>query len=509
MGGLARAFRRVCLALALVALVGAACDGEPSSPRESAPQREREWPTQEWPRAAPESQGFDSAKLIEALEEARDTGDLHSLFVARNGYELIEAYAYPYDGSTYHDLASVTKSVLTTLIGIAATQGKLDLDASVVSFFPDRTIAAREHKEQITVRHLASMTSGLDCTSRAGEITLQQMRASPDWVQFVLDLDVIAEPGTRFSYCSPGMHLLSSILQQATGMSALEFARVNLFEPLGIREAYWSADPQGVSFGWGDLALHPRDAAKLGFLFLHDGEWDGRQIVSREWVAEATSARIVGTDHYEDYGYGWWVAPQDAETSYFRADGNGGQRILVVPSWDLVVVTTGGGFEPDFEAIVSAATDGFNELPADPAGAADLEALTAELSRGPEPEPVPPLPARATGVSGRTYTLEDNEYGIRSIRLDFDDPAEAILRLDVASEGTPRVDRVGLDGVFRPSLEGRPVVARGYWEDLRTFNVECDEGPGISTYEIRVTFDGRLLRLEVLGLTVRGRAAGG
>jgi CubicO group peptidase (beta-lactamase class C family) len=501
------AFRRLSLAVSLVVLVVAACDSEPSAPRRSPEPSPRDWPTEAWPRATPESEGFDSSELMAALEEAGDTGVFHSLLVVRHGSVVVDAYSYPYDSSTYHDLASVTKSVLTTLLGIAATQGTLDLDASIVSFFPDRTIADREHKEPITVRHLASMTSGLDCSSGAGEITLQQMRASPDWVQFVLDLDVIAEPGTRFSYCSPGMHLLSSILQQATGMSAREFARVNLFEPLGIRDAYWSADPQGVTFGWGDLALHPHDAAKIGFLFLNDGEWDGRQIVSRGWVGEATSARIVGTDHYEDYGYGWWVAPQDAETSYFRADGNGGQRILIVPAVDLVVVTTGGGFEPDFEAILGTATGGGDPLPPDPVGAADLEAFAVELSRGPGPEAAPAPPARAAEISGRTYSLEENEFGIRSIRLDLDDPAEAILRLDVASEPIPRVDRVGLDGTFRPSIEGRPVVARGYWDDPRTFIVECDEGPGLSTYELRLIFDGRRLRLEAAGATIRGSAS--
>jgi hypothetical protein len=100
--------------------------------------------------------------------------------------------------------------------------------------------------------------------------------------------------------------------------------------------------------------------------------------------------------------------------------------------------------------------------------------------------------------------FEANEYGLRSLRLDFDDPAEAIFRLDLASEPSPRVDRVGLDGVFRPSLEGRPIVARGYWDDPRTFVVEVDEGRGVHSYDIELRFDGPLLRLEVLGVTVMG-----
>jgi CubicO group peptidase (beta-lactamase class C family) len=130
---------------------------------------------------------------------------------------VTDATFYPYDGQTVHNVASVTKSLMTTLIGIAADQGKLDLDDTMVSFFPDRSIANLDpRKEDITVRHLASMSSGLDCTNEADELTLKEMVASPNYVQFVLDREVTWEPGKQFVYCSPAIHLLSPILQQAT-----------------------------------------------------------------------------------------------------------------------------------------------------------------------------------------------------------------------------------------------------------------------------------------------------
>jgi len=106
------------------------------------------------------------------------------------------------------------------------------------------------------------------------------MWTAADWVQFVLDRPVRWVPGTRFVYCSPGTHLLSAILQQATGMTALQFAREYLFTPLGIRDVIWPADPQGVTRGWGDIRLHPHDMAKIGFLWRNRGVWDGRQVVS-------------------------------------------------------------------------------------------------------------------------------------------------------------------------------------------------------------------------------------
>jgi CubicO group peptidase (beta-lactamase class C family) len=291
------------------------------------------WPTQGWRSSTPEEQGFDSAKLAEGLLAIHEQDiSIHSLMLIRNGSVFLDAYFYPYDGSTYHDLASVTKSVMTSLIGIAATQGKLNLDAPMVSFFPNRTIANRDaRKERITVRHLASMSSGLDCTEADNERTLREMWASQDWVQFALDRPVAWEPGTHWVYCGPAIHLLSAILQQATEMSALEYARENLFKPLGIQDADWPADPQGYNRGWGDLALHPRDAAKLGYLWFNQGNWDGKQIVSREWATKSTMGYFSGTGRDEDYGYGWWVSPAGADLNYYMAAGRAGQRVQVIP----------------------------------------------------------------------------------------------------------------------------------------------------------------------------------
>lgn len=218
------------------------------------------WPTQGWRNSTPEEQGIDSAKLAEALLTIREQNiNIHSLMLIRNGLVVTDATFYPYDGKDGHDVASVTKSLMTTLIAMAADQGKLQLDQPMLSFFPNRAIANRDaRKERITVRHLANMASGLDCTKERDEATLKEMWTTDDWVQFVLDRQVKWEPGTQFVYCSPGSHLLSAILQQATGMTALEFARQNLFEPLGIRDVIWPADPQGVTRGWGDIRLLTR-----------------------------------------------------------------------------------------------------------------------------------------------------------------------------------------------------------------------------------------------------------
>lgn len=457
-----------------------------------------------WQVSTPEEQGFDSARAAEGLLAIKENGtSIHSLMVVRNDKVILDAYFYPYDGSIYHDLASVTKSVMTTLIGIAADQGKLSLDDSMLSFFPDREIANRdERKEKITVGHLASMSSGLEC-DRIDEITMLEMRDSQDWVQFALDRRIVREPGTDFAYCGLNMHLLSAILQEATGMSALEFAQQNLFGPLGITNVYWPADPQGVTHGWGDLSLRPPDMAKLGSLFLHQGEWNGKQIVSRDWVESALQARMQGTGKIEDYGYGWWIG-QPSNEPEFLATGNGGQKIKVYPNLDLIVVTTGGGFEyseiqPYFLAAMS---DMEKPLPANPAGVVSLDAALNAIAEGPQPEPIPPLPATASAISGHAFIFEPNRIGLQSIRLDFDEPqgAEAIFQLELANEPGPRVVGVGLDGVYRSSHSGRPIIARGHWSDAQTFVIDYNEGPGFAAYTFRLQFEGDKLVFEVPGL---------
>jgi len=462
------------------------------------------WPTEGWRTTTPESQGFDSAKLAEGLRAIRQDGThIHSLLAIRRGSVFLDAYFYPYDGSTYHDLASVTKSLMTTLIGIAADQGKLELDQPMLSFFPDRVIANRdERKERITVADLASMSSGLECSEANGEETSRAMFASADWVQFTLDLPVAWEPGTHFVYCSPGMHLLSAILQQATGMTALEFARANLFEPLGIHESAWPSDPQGHNLGSGDVLLRPLDAAKLGFLWLHQGQWDGRQIVSRDWVTASTERLMTeAAGRPEDYGYGWWISDPEESFPFFQAAGVGGQLIKVLPELDLLFVTTGGGFEIDEidPYLIAAIGDLENPLPENPAGVAELEAALVEISQPSAASPVASLPDMAQTVSGRTYEFEADQAPVEWVRLEFGDPKEASLEIGVAGEDAARRIAVGLDGIYRmaPDENGLSSGGRGYWADDHTFVAEYNRIANLDHYTLTMTFEGDGVQLEV------------
>jgi CubicO group peptidase (beta-lactamase class C family) len=499
------------LILLISTLVLQACSPESSV----APPAPGYWPTHGWQENTPEENGFDSAKLAEGLEAIRDKGvNIHSLTIIRNDDVILDAYFYPYAGRTGHEVASVTKSVLTTLIGIAADQGKLRLDDKMVTFFPDRKIANRSFlKNQITVRQLAGMASGLDCTSTNDEQTLTEMGNAPDWVQFTLDLRMKHIPGTYFEYCSPGMHVLSAILQEATGMTTSEFARINLFEPLGITDFIWESDPQGYTDGWAGLYLHPRDLAKIGYLMLHQGQWDGRQIVSSQWVEEATKLQKK-TGRGDNYGYGWWVPPP-TQFIEFAAEGRGGQYIRVLPQLNMVIVTTGGGFEWNdiTPFLVPALVDPAEPITANPGGIEQLETTLKAMLQPPTPQAIPPLPETAHNISGKTYSFDYSPLDIKTMRFEFNKPDAAELHATFYNQ--PETDLIiPLDGIYRmyPIGEhGLPMGLRGRWIDSKTFLFEYDAIANHDAYALEIHFAGDLAvikakeRTHTAVLTLEGK----
>ncbi len=441
------------------------------------------WPTSGWRISTPEEQGFDSVKLAEGLQALKDEHvPIDSLLIIRNGYVVLDAYFQPYDGTFAHDLASVTKSFTTTLVGIALGQGKLTLDQPMVSFFPGRAIANLDPRKQaMTVLHLASMSNGFESGClRGDEPTLNAMRSQPDWIQAALDRKVTADPGLAFCYDSPGMHILSAILQERTGMTESEFARRFLFEPLGIHDVTWKADPQGYTHGWGDLHLKPLDAAKLGYLWLQNGIWDGVQIVPASWVRDAVKPLHPASG--DDYGYGWWVS----QDSYY-AVGRGGQNIKVYPGYKAIVVTTASGLEYDqLNPLLRASLlspDG--PLPANPEGVARLQTTVAALAQAPQPVISGTLPDTARIISGKTYAFGPSaqKIGLLASRFEFDDTSEASVHLKLTYGDVTW--RIGLEGRYLPGTDGQ--ASRGYWADPHTFVVEAFD-IGVTTYRFR--FDG-------------------
>ncbi|MBN1202790.1 MAG: serine hydrolase [Anaerolineae bacterium] len=336
------------------------------------------WPTDGWRTSTPEEQGMDSGQLA-ALFEALDNGGggLHSVLVIRNGFIVTEAYFGIYHQDTQHILYSVTKSFISSLVGIAQEDGAIEgLDQPVLSYFPDRTVDNLDARKQaITLEHLLTMSAGLDWPENDYSGCVRMVSASDDWAQYMLDRPMINDPGAAFHYSSGVSVLIGAVVQQATGQDLEDFAVKRLFEPLGISDYEWEADPTGLVNGGYGLHLAPRDMAKFGYLFLNEGVWDGEQIVPADWVATSTSPHIVVAGDY-NYGYQWWVP---SEQDYYAALGYQGQRIVVVPDLELVVVFTALLNNDSIEEtllhdyILPAAVSD-EPLPPNPDGVAQLEA---------------------------------------------------------------------------------------------------------------------------------------
>jgi len=280
---------------------------------------------------------MDSQKLAEMLARIQEEKlNIHSLLIIRNGYLVSESYFGPYQEDTRHELFSVTKSFVATLIGIALDKGYIDeLDHRVLDFFPDGAFANLDRqKEDMTLEDVLTMRSGLDW--KEGDPVYGAMYYSLDWVKFVLDKPMILPAGSQFNYCSGCSHLLSAILQLTTGMNTDDFAEQTLLKPLGISNVKWERDNTGIPIGGWGLQITPRDMAKLGYLYLQNGQWDGEQIVSTQWVKNATQTHTE-TDGELGYGYQWWTYPSLAA---YTALGRDGQTIFVIPEKDLVIVTT-------------------------------------------------------------------------------------------------------------------------------------------------------------------------
>ena len=452
------------------------------------------WPSKGWQTSTPEQQGMDSKVLADALDyvEERDLA-LHSLLIVRHGYVILDAYFYPYTGETVHDVASVTKSITSSLIGLAFEKGYIrDLNCSVFDFFPElnvTTLAA--DKKNLTIKDLMTMSTGLNCGYRPGEPELLAMLKSEDWAQFTFDLPMVAKPGTEFAYCSSGMHLLSVIITRTTGMSALDFAREHLFAPLGIKEVIWPSDPQGNNHGWGDLQMHPHDMAKIGYLYINRGQWDSYQILSPDWVDKSTQKQISLPSEKGGYGYGWWISSSQFAGMY-EARGRGGQRIVVWPEKDLVVVITAGGINlSELAPFLLSALKSERALQENPDAYRRLQKSMRDAARPPNPQPVASLPETAFRISGKTYQLAPNKLGLTALSLQFDMPNEAKFYVDLGNRNFKMP--VGLDGVYRFSADGPsnlPVALEGFWQTDNRFVLHYNEAARINNFIITMTFEG-------------------
>lgn len=272
------------------------------------------------------------------MHETFDSFPLLSSVIVRNGYIVDEYYKDGYDENSVFVLNSASKSVTSALIGIAVDMGLIEsVDVPISTYFP-QVLENGGYWAEITIRHLLTHTSGIDMSDTAD---WYDWRSSANWVQYILDRSVTSRPGTVFNYSTGNTHLLSAILQQASGMTLEEFGKRYLFDPMEMNSASVSADAQGISDGGNGVSMNIYDMAKFGMLYLNGGEWQGSQLVSQDWVTQSTTVQFERDSGSADYGYQWWVRTfGDHDYPAYFAQGYAGQYIFVVPDLQLVIAMT-------------------------------------------------------------------------------------------------------------------------------------------------------------------------
>ena len=468
------------------------------------------FPNDEWRSSTPEEQGIDSALILQMFQEIQDKNiDIHGFLLVHNGYLVTEAYFDPYTQNMKQPVYSVAKSVTSMLTGIAMHEGYIKgVDQKVLDFFP--AIAKNvtdENVRDLTLKHLLTMSAGYNTTTIPPAELLSQKDASFDTVEHILTYDSILEkPGTTFFYDSGLPHLLSAIIQETTGISTLEYAQENLFGPLGITGVTWETDPRGIPLGNTGLMLSPRDMAKLGYLYLNHGQWNGEQIVPAKWVDQSTAKHIetkglMNEAEDDGYGYFWWI---DSYGGY-SAHGFGGQYIFVVPDLKLVAVFTSGLADPDFptprrlmeEYILPAATS-TNALPPSQASK-DLQAYIEQITN-PEAQ-LAPLPVIAHRISGKTFQMTEwPGFYFEEVTLTFEDGQNLYRSVSIWPDGEYDV-LGGLDNRFHLNDLTHPQVIRvavkGYWQDEKTFVETLKVLSQIDSVIHTYTFEGDSLTVDV------------
>jgi CubicO group peptidase (beta-lactamase class C family) len=314
----------------------------------------------DWSTASTADTGLSDSRL-HALDAAIRSGEfkkIGSVLIARHGKLIYEAY-FDGDAATLRDTRSATKSITDALIGIAIDEHKLSgVDAKVLALLPEHARKIENpdpRKAAITVEDLLTMSSPLECddwndASRGNE---ERMYLVEDWTQFILDLPIRgrmrvgdqaeAPPyGRYFSYCTGGVFTLSEVIEKATGARTDLYARDKLFRPLGITNVEWVYSPLNIPQTGGGLRLTSRDLLKIAQLYLNGGEWQGKRIVSQDWVHKSTQPHAQ-IDEVTEYGYLWWLKSfKSGEKSYpaFFMSGNGGNKVVVIPALDMAVVIT-------------------------------------------------------------------------------------------------------------------------------------------------------------------------
>lgn len=458
-----------------------------------------------FPEAAPAETGVEPQAVLKLLDvvEEKNLG-IHGMVLLRHGHVIASGWYSPYRADQRHMLFSLTKSFTGMAVGFAVQEGLLCLDDPAAGFFPELLPAPPcEYMREVTVRNLLSMSSG------------HSKEPDGDAIQAFLTSYVDQKPGSLFTYNTPGSCVLSAIVQKAAGMTTEEYLRPRLFEPLGITDYVWD-QRDGVSLGGFGLNLRAMDIAKFGQFLLQKGMWNGKQLISPEWIEAATTPKIMQLpadpdrpDWHSGYGYQFWMCAREGA---FRGDGAFGQLCVVFPGLDMILAVTAGVEDMQeelnifFDSLLPGCHKDGKPIPAGEEtqkAQAELEKRLASLSL---PSITPDVKAAPAGVgekSGSVYRLSSNLMNIQEIAFAFGENEDT---LSVVQENRSFSLKIGHEGTwienFVKELEEEaafhlnPLSCTSFWDGRGVYRLRVAyiATPFVDDMEIR--FDGGVIEIS-------------
>jgi CubicO group peptidase (beta-lactamase class C family) len=448
--------------------------------------------------ATPEASGVSSQAIRAFLDAVAGTKhEMHSLMLMRHGQNVAQGWWRPYRADTPQTLYSLSKSFTSTAVGLAVSDGKVKVTDRVIDFFPEQLPGSvSDNLKALRIQHLLTMSAG-HATDTAPRITHEQ-----DWVKAFLALPVENAPGSAFVYNSGATYMLSAIVQKVTGTKLLDYLRPRLFGPLQTREVRWAICPRGINTGGWGLSATTDTLAKFGQLYLQLGQWNGRQLLPQPWVREATTFKIQqpatapGTDlaqlkqtsdWHQGYAYQFWRCRHDG----FRGDGAFGQYCIVLPEQAAVIAITSA--TSDMQGLLNLVYEhllpGMQDKPlaADAASNSKLQEQLAALAL-PVPSGSQTSPT-STRINGRSFQLESNSLGAKSVALRFEgdvcrfELTTVAGRFDIDcglgrwADGTTSMPGTPpeISELIGPPVGQQPpanVGAAGAWKDPNTFQMQ-------------------------------------
>ena len=432
--------------------------------------------------ATPESQGVPSEailKFIDGCEKTFDAGDLgamHGFVIVRHGKVIAEGSWKPFDTlNETHMLYSHSKSFTSSAIGLLADRGKIDLDERIVDIFSNEVPAkVSENLAQLRVRDLLTMNVGKKD---------HLLRDGGDWVKEFLSKDFFRKPGTGFKYDSDATYMLAAIVEKKSGMKMMDYLQKNMFDQIGITKAWTTCSPQGIPCGGWGMNMTTRELARFGQLYLNRGDWDGKRVLSSDWVSLATTRQTwsgwqnvgvkalgEGTDWEQGYGFQFWRCRHGA----YRADGAGGQYTVVIPEKDMVVSAHAGlgDFPKELDLIWDNLLPVLKDAPLaeNPSAQKQLADRLAKLAI----KPVEFARARKW-TTPFEFSLRENARGFKSVRFDPKDGGGCICTLVTRAgeqkfpagtgewqEGSIRIDTENYEGLGAYIGEHKTMASCGF-----------------------------------------------